>query len=468
MLKQFMREVSDLLGEERVISDPSDLEAYVRDYWPYLVIKEAKGARLEPRPKVVLLPETEDEVVEIVRSAEREKTVLIPYAGGTGVLGGTLGPDQDFVVIDLGRMNWIRWFDEEAGIVDVGPGTLLIELEKWLNDRGKSLRHYPQSLPEAAIGGLVATRSSGQYSTGYGSIENFVKGLNIVIPSIGLLRIPPAPRRSLLYPLKELFIGSEGTLGIITRVYLEAVDLQERSQKISWICDDFIKSLKVAKIIVRKRVSPELFRLFDNFETQITFGDEGSLSIGMIEGEKELVKSKYDTISRIVKLNGCKLVEDKKADVWLEERFDVIKKVKDLFKVGLAFETIEVSATWGRIIDVYKHTIESLLRLKEIEYAGAHSGHFYGSGAALYFTIVFDVEKLDGVYDKIWDVVMRTTNKYGGSIGHHHGVGIQRWKWIGLEYGNNGIKLMSAIKKALDPNGVVRDLMPFKTSRCKK
>ncbi len=459
MLERFKEKIAEILDEERVITDPQDLEAYTRDYWPYLVIKEAKDILNSRRPSLALLPESEEEIESIIELASKEKITLIPYAGGSGVLGGVIEPSKDFVIVDLGRMNWINWFDRESSIVDVGPGVLLTELETWLNEQGKSLRHFPQSYPEAMLGGLVATRSIGQYSTGYGGIERMVRGLNIAIPSIGILKIPPAPRRSLLYPLRELFIGSEGTLGIITRIYLEALDLPEYKLGITWKCTDFSQSVSLAKTLTRKGIAPELFRIYDNIETQILFNINGSISFGIIEGVKDVVDAKIKAIDKIINSVGCKKTNNESLEEWLRSRFDVIKTIKDLYSVGLAFDTIEVSALWNYILEIHSAVTNHVQRIDGVYYVGTHSGHFYYSGAALYFTIVFDVSKIDDIYEKIWDKVLRITKKYKGSIAHHHGVGLHRTKWIPLEYGYEGIEVLNKIKKCLDPINVMRN--PF-------
>jgi alkyldihydroxyacetonephosphate synthase len=462
LLESFIKKARRILGESRVITEEDYLEAYARDYWPYLVLKELTGIGPRYLPSAALLPETEDEVLEIVKIARDEGVKLVPYAGGSGVLGGTLCPEKGFVVIDLGRMNWIDWFDEDAGIVDVGPGALLSELEAWLNSRGKTLRHFPQSFPEAMIGGLVATRSTGQYSTGYGGIERMVKGLHVVVPTVGLIRVPPAPRRSFLYPLDQLFIGSEGTLGIITRVYLEAVDVPEEEEKVSWKCKDFKTSLELAKVLVRKNLAPELLRVYDVVESFVNFEMDGSVSLGIVEGVKDLVEHRLNIILNEVRSKNCELLGTEPVERWLSERFAVIKMIRSLLDSGLGFDTIEVSATWGKIMSVYNSVVRSLSEISSVHYVGTHSGHFYYSGAALYFTIVFDLKAIDKVYDIIWDSVMKNVNKYGGSISHHHGVGSYRWRWAELEYGVEGIKAMEMIKSCLDPEGVMRDRLPFR------
>ena len=455
-LEEFLREAKAIVGDEWVLTDPWDLVAYERDYWPLLIARDVRGEEAWPRPAAAVLPGGEEEVLEILESALRHSVCLVPYAGGTGVLGGALaGPEC--VVLDVARLDWIRWLDEEAGVVEAGAGAPLRAVEEWLNDRGWTLRHYPQSYPNALIGGLIATRSTGQYSTGYGGIEDRVKGLRVAVPGLGLVVVPPAPRRSLLLPLEQLFTGSEGMLGVITSAYIEALPEPECSLPLALGYESFWDALADARALVQKGLAPELYRVYDELETQTMFGGSGSLAIAVVEGDCMLVEARLEIYKRI--LRG-KLLDSGPAEDWLRERFNVVKVLRDLYKAGMAFDTIEVSATWSRLKPVYEAVKEALLGLEGVYYVSAHASHFYPSGAALYFTVAFDLSRADSVYDAIWDKALRATSSAGGSIGHHHGVGLHRLRWLELEYGRAGVELMRRIKEALDPKGVLRGRWP--------
>ena len=445
-----MEAVRGIVGDKWVYTDPWMLIGYERDYWPLIVALEAyKGLELG-RPAAAIAPGSEDEVALVVEEAVRHGVKLIPYSGGTGVLGGVIG-EGEWVALDLGRLRWIKWHDEEGGLVDVGAGALLVEVEEWLNNRGWTLRHIPQSYPTAMIGGLIATRSTGQYSTGYGGIEERIKGIRVVVPGYGLVDVRPAPRRSLLVPLEQLFTGSEGLLGVITGAYLEAFRVPECSRPVSWVLDSFSEALDAAKILVQSRIAPELFRVYDEMESGIYFNSTGSVVLGVVEGKCSIVEERVRVMNRLMGEP-----EPTYAEKWLRERFNVIGPVREAFNAGYAFETIEVSASWGRLKGVYKAVLDRASSIEGVYVVGAHAGHFYPSGAALYYTFLLDLGRVEDVYWSLWDNVMRAVHEKGGSIGHHHGVGRVRSRWLNLEYGQAGSDLIRRLKECLDPRGILR------------
>jgi len=452
-IKLFLDRARGIVGGEWVLEHPRDLQAYTRDYWPLLVTLEVEEGLTGGLPAAAVLPANEEEVVRLIDAAVEAGVRLVPYAGGTGVLGGAIAVEGE-VVLDLARLDWIRWHDSEAGVVDVGAGAPLRRVEEWLQERGWTLRHYPQSYPNALMGGLVATRSTGQYSTGYGGIECRVKGLNAAVPGVGLLRVPPAPRRSLLYPLEQILVGSEGTIAVITRVYLEALPRPECEVPLAYEYASFTDALLDAKALAQRGVAPQLLRVYDELESQAVLGTGSPTMIGVVEGPCTVVEALLEYIDSA--LRGVNAGSEP-AERWLRGRFDVIGMIRELHKAGLAFDTIEVSATWGRLLQVYEAVKDRLAGVEGIVYASAHASHFYASGAALYFTVVFDASRAREAYDAIWDAALRAARDAGGSIGHHHGVGVHRVRWLELEYGPVGVEVLRRIKRSLDPGGVLRD-----------
>jgi len=456
MIDRFLEEVEKRIGSDRVARDKQLVYAYGRDYWPLKLYEELIDHEIT-YPYAVVSPHTEDEVLEIVNIANEYRVRLVPYSGGSGVLGGILPKERD-VVINLGRLNWIRWFDEKSRIIEVGSGVLMIELERWLNNRGYTLRHYPQSMPNAMIGGLVSTRSTGQYSTGYGGIENFVKGLHIVIPNTGLLKIPPLPRRSVLIPLENLFIGGEGIYGIVTNVYLEVTEKPNYRIGFAFKTESFKESIDKSYRIMRNRVYPELYRILDEYETIFHYPELGwgSLNIGCFEGYIEDIL--YHKLKYVEEVYNGENIEDYFWR-WYKTRNDVIKWIYELYKNGLGFDTIEISSRWSNVLDIYQKVREKTLEINGVETVTGHIGHFYGSGVGLYFTFTLRLDKIREIYYKLWDTVLKTTHSLGGGISHHHGIGEIRMKYLTLEYGEEGLKTLEKIKNALDPNGILRKLI---------
>ena len=453
MLEKFLYELESILGSKKIYREYRKRYAYARDYWPYMLYKEYMYRGIK-YPYAVIAPESEEEVIQILNLASEYKVKIIPYGGGSGVLGG-IYIDDDTVVLDLGRLNWIRWYDEYSRIIEVGPGVIQLELEEWLRKRGYTTRHYPQSLPNATIGGLISTRSIGQYSTGYGGIENLIKGIHIAIPNLGIVRIRPQPRRSVLIPIEKMFIGSEGMYGVVTDAYLEVFREPKFKQAFTKVTDSFKEAIKYAYKLVDARIYPELLRIFDEYETIFHFPGAGwgSIMIGCIEGYyRDYIDSKMSLVERI--LDG--LDDEEYFWRWFETRNDVIKWIYELYKNGYGFETIEVSARWSGILDIYHAVREETLKLDGVDGASAHIGHFYNTGVGLYFTFIIRIENYTDIYFKLWDKVMKIVYKYGGGISHHHGVGYVRMNYIKLEYGEEGLKLLKMLKNMLDPNKVFR------------
>ncbi len=452
-ISEFLGELKELLDTWQIIEDPALLTGYERDYWPLIVGLEYSGRWTPTPPKATVLVDNEENVETVVYLAYKHKVPLVPYAGGTGVLGGAI-PLRDSVVVDVSPMNDYGWYDEEALVVYADAGTPLKHLEEWLNSEGYTLRHFPQSYPTALIGGLVATKSIGQYSTGYGGIEDIVLGLHIATYKYGLVKVRPVPRRSVLWSLKHMFVGSEGLLGIITRVYLQAKPLPECIIPLAYEFESFELAIKRASRSLHYRITPEILRIYDETESQAMFGVEKSLMIAVVEGLCDIVDARLKLMNKLLEKEP---IDSTYAEKWLNERFNVIEKIRDLAKIGLAFDTIEVAGLWGNLLKIHSEIVSKAPDIDGVMYASAHASHFYYGGAALYFTVVFDMNKLPTAYNEVWDLIETTTAKYGGTISHHHGIGLHRLKWITLDYGENGLNLLKDVKKAIDPEGIFRD-----------
>jgi len=208
-LGEFLKRVEEAV-EGRVASDADTLRIYSRDYWPLALLKESKGEEL-PRPLAVAWPERVEEVIRLVRLCNEYRVPFVPYAGGSGVIGGTMC--EGCLVIDVKRMNKVLHFSEEDALVVAESGVLVRRLEEFLNERGFTLRHIPQSYPEAALGGLIATMSTGQFSTKYGGIEELLMDLEAVAPDGGLIpmRRSIVPRAATGPDFKRLLVGARGS-----------------------------------------------------------------------------------------------------------------------------------------------------------------------------------------------------------------------------------------------------------------
>ncbi len=456
-LEGFLREL-----EERGIEYSVDewvRAAYSRDYWPLLVAGEAAGRR-PTLPGAVVRPRSGEEVVAVLEAAYRHRAPLIPYSGGSGVLGGAAPLSGREAVLDLSRLNRYRWHDRDSMIVYAEAGAYLWEVEEWLNRQGYSLRHYPQSYPEAMIGGLVSTRSSGQYSTLYGSIEDIVVGLEVAVPGYGLLKLPPSPRRAVGPRLEELFIGGEGVFGVVVAAYLGARPLPRSVYKGAFLFPSFREAMAFSKHVVQRSVPVAVLRVYDEAETSIHFGrvvgEWGSLALVLVEHSVEgVAASAWRAVEEAALDKRGRSLGTGPVEHWLSTRFAVTRDIAKLRGYGLWFDTVEVTLPWSTGLQAYTAMRDKLSRVEGVVSFTAHASHFYPWGYCLYTTVVFDATRgydaLVRAYMEAWETILVEARRAGGSISHHHNIGLHRAKWLGLELGGNGVALLERLRRAVDP-----------------
>jgi len=446
--REVVEKLREKLGERISVSEEA-LKLYSRDYWPLALLKEAKGEEL-PRPLAVVWPESAEEVVGIVRLLNEYAVPFVPYAGGSGVIGGTIC--GNCVVIDVKRMNRIISFSERDAVVLVESGVLLRKLEEYLNERKYTLRHVPQSYPEAAIGGLVATMSTGQFSTKYGGIEEMVLDLEAVTPDGKVIpfRRNLVPRAATGPDLKRLFVGSEGQLGIITKVALKVYPLPEYQWKRAYAFPSFISALEAMRELMLKGIVPAVARIYDRDDSAARFHDARDILLLIFEENvDELLKTKASVAQKIIESHGGIDVGEEYVEKWLETRFDVISEIKKLVvPLDLWFETIETSALWSNLPKVYEKFKREVRAVPGVYAVLAHASHFYTTGACIYFTITYDAR--EEVYWKMWEKAVKVLLENGATISHHHGVGLLRSKWVGEEIGES-LTYLRKIKEAWDP-----------------
>ncbi|MEM2787893.1 MAG: FAD-binding oxidoreductase, partial [Archaeoglobaceae archaeon] len=317
-------------------------------------------------------------------------------------------------------------------------------LEKLLNHRGFSLRHIPQSLFCSTVGGWVATASSGQFSTGYGNIENLLVSLKVVLPNGEILEERKTPRRAGI-DLKKLFVGSEGLLGVIAEVTMKIFELPKEVVKLSFEYNSIESALEDAKKFLK--LKPALMRIFDDEETLRYFDSESFSLILIFEGEnakKQAEKAKE--ISSGIEVEGY-------ADLWLEKRFDV----SDISKIGILgfiFDTIEVSCFWNSASKLYKAVIEAIRSVEGTVTASAHASHFYDSGLCFYFTFAGFPSEPEEYYREVWQKAITASLQNGGNITHHHGIGRLRKAWLRDEFGSY-LSFLKELKLLVDKNNIM-------------
>ncbi|MFN2376439.1 MAG: FAD-binding oxidoreductase [Candidatus Binatia bacterium] len=440
-----------------VVTDDEAVTARSRDYW----MRSLLESRIDGAPKAAVLarPASAAEVAAVLAYADRTRTPVIPYGLGSGVCGAVLASGNE-IILDLGRMDSILEINEESLWVRVQPGMRGSEFEAALAARGYTMGHWPQSIAISTVGGWCATRASGQYSTLYGNIEQMLLGCEVALAGGRLVKLPPVPRSATGPDLKHLLMGSEGTLGVFTeltfRIHPAAAKQLGRAYSMPTLRD----GLEALRLILRAGWTPAVTRLYDATEAGRNFAvnaDGKPVLLLMSEGEAARVEPEAAAMHDIVmKLGGVDRGEEPVTS-WLEHR-NHVPSFEKLLGQGLVADTIEVAIGWDRIGDLFETVNERGAKIDGVFAMSGHVSHCYTQGANIYFTFVAaeaDPRAALAIYDKAWRTTIETTIELGGTIAHHHGIGRVRKEWLRGELGDGGVALFSAVKRSLDPNGIL-------------
>jgi alkyldihydroxyacetonephosphate synthase len=337
-------------------------------------------------------------------------------------------------------------------------GTNGLAAEERVRADGLTIGHWPQSIALASVGGLVATRSAGQFSTGYGNVEDLVLALEVVLPDGTLLRTRETPRAAAGPDLRQLFLGSEGTLGVVTEVTFSLRPLPEASRGQSFHFADLAAGLEALRLLLSAGWRPPVARLYDAAESARNFPGacpEGRVLLALLhEGPEPLVEAQGAAAHALAARQGGQEAGSAPVEHWLEHR-NRVPSFRGFLEKGIVVDTIEVAATWSRVGPLYEQVVASLRQVEGLLTASAHSSHSYRSGTNLYFTFAVrpaDPKRMADAYRECWRRVMEATLAQGGGIAHHHGIGRVRREWLPAELGPGGLALLRAVKAALDPD----------------
>jgi alkyldihydroxyacetonephosphate synthase len=452
------QELARRVAPDAVAWDDAALAAHARDTWCLSVLRSMRG-QLTTRPLCVVSPSDQKQLIATLLYADEHRLAVVPFGAGSGVCGAVL-PGESAVVIDMRRINRLLELNETALTVRVQAGMMGNVLETALNESGYSMRHFPQSIDLSTVGGWLATRAAGQYSTRYGCIEDIVLSLEVVLPSGTVVRTPLGPRAATGPDLRQIFLGSEGTLGVFTEALLRIVPLPESSAPMSFTFDSMTAGLEAIRQIVRAGWRPPVVRLYDAVETARLFPaastTDNCILLLLSEGPKELVAAEQRACTKICEHGGGKSAGPEPVEHWIDER-NKVPTFESLLERGLVVDTIEVATTWDHIDELYREVIAALQQVKGIVVASGHSSHSYAQGTNIYFTFAAypeDKERAEATYLECWKQAMEATLRCHGTIAHHHGIGRLRLPWMHRELGA-GLDVLRKIKRTLDPNGIM-------------
>lgn len=437
---------------------------------PDLLRRKDRG--IQDAPDAVLLPGHDEAVAAILGYCSDRGIAVVPFGGGTNVTGGldpTRGQFGAVISLDLRRFNQLHSLDEVSGIAELGGGVTGPEAERLLGERGFSLGHFPQSFEFATIGGFAATRSSGQDSAGYGRFNDMILGLRLVTP-VGVWDLGRVAASAAGPDLRQLAIGSEGTLGVITKVRLRVHRVPETTRYEAWSFPDFATGVAALRAVTQIGTGPTVVRLSDEAETGVnlatheTIGENqnsgGCLGLTVFEGSAEHTESRHAETRALLQAHGGTSLGEEPAKTWEHGRFSAPYLRDSLLAAGALCETLETATDWSNIPALKAAVTEALT--SSLAESGTpalvmcHVSHVYPTGASLYFTVVAGQR---GNPLKQWwaakraacDAIMAT----GGTITHHHAVGADHRAWMRDEVGDLGVQVLRAVKATLDPAGIL-------------
>lgn len=439
---------------EKIVGGAALEEREVRDMWPLAIMDERSGkaaARV-----LVVRPSGRDQVVAILRWANGAGVTVTPMGGETGVCGA-LSPEAGELVLDMSAFDRILAVDETNLTCTCESGVNGLDLEKHLNARGLTLGHFPSSLPGTTLGGLIATRSSGQESSRYGSIEDMVLSLEVVLPDGTVAGPRPGPRSAAGPALHQLWLGSEGGLGVILGAVLRVHRTPESVLGRGYGFPDLASGLAAMRAIMQSGIKPLVLRLYDPEDTAFNGYDlpeGGCLLVVANAGLSSIARAEADAVKRLA--SGADDLGDAPWLRWQKHRFDLsAERLKSFLEPpGSYLDTIELAAPWTVLPDLHEK-VKPAIAVGGL--ALCHFSHAYEQGCCAYFTFggSGDSEQdARSAYMRAWEGAMTIALELGATITHHHGVGRVRARWVADELGG-WMRVWRSIKEGVDPNGIM-------------
>lgn len=457
-------ELVDIVGQDDLMTGAPDRLVYAVDhYWiPEMWVDRGQ---LPVLPDFIVHPETPEEVARILQLANTYRLPVTPWGGGSGSQGGSL-PIYGGIVLDLKKLNRILEIDEKSLTVTAQAGVNGQHLEWAVNQKGLTVGHYPASQRASTLGGWLAARGSGTLSTKYGKAEDIVLSLQVVLPTGEIIRTLPTPNHATGPSLLQLFVGSEGTLGVITEATMRADPLPEERRFRSFLFSSLADGLEAGRRIMTARLRPAVIRLYDEVSTEkqvkrvLGISAHGSYMVVGFDGFKEFVDLEEAKVMAVCTALGGKDLGSEAGWKWWNHRYDFYfpPRLKSLPRM---YGTTDTVATFAHIEEIYrakKEVIEGKYKDWGAYYL-AHFSHWYPWGAMIYDQFVVDEPPQDPheallLHNQIWADAARTSLAHGGVLNEHHGIGI-KLGWLMREQYGPAWRALQAVKDALDPNGIM-------------
>ncbi|HET9873501.1 MAG TPA: FAD-binding oxidoreductase [Propionibacteriaceae bacterium] len=484
---QLLEELRGAVGEQYATTDAMDriVHTYGKSIRDLLRLRAGDIPRV---PDVIVYPANEAEVQAVVDAVVAADAVLIPFGGGSNISGSLEPPAEEtrpVVSIDLGRMNKVLAVDEESGLARIQAGALGPDIEEQLVRKGWTLGHFPDSFTHSTLGGWVATRSSGMQSDKYGDIADITRGVRVVQAG-KLLVLRPLPSTSTGPSIREMILGSEGRLGVITEVAVQVHRIPEERVVLGYFFPSWDSGLAAMQEISTSDATPSITRVSDARETEFSFAtrrkssgvsslvskglmkvlerkgwDLSSICLSFIgfEGGKAHVTRNRGIVKSIVTKHGGIVVGKGPGQLYDQKKFDTPYIRDYLLDRGAAADVSETAAPWSKLQTLYTNTVAAVNRAyDELGISGwvmCHLSHSYHSGACLYFTFAFRHDGVDPLaqYEVVKSAIQQSFVDNDGTLSHHHAVGVEHAPWLEQDISAPGVHMVSGLLASVDPGG---------------
>ena len=465
LFTQILTELEDAVGRDNCSTRVVDKVTHSVDYF-WLSRMWADRGREMPLADFVVSPKDAQEVSKVLKIANYYKLPVTTWGGGGGTQGGAI-PVCGGILLDTKRMNKIYDFNEEGMYIECGAGAIYKHIEWAANEKGYSTMHFPSSLTCSTVGGFLAHRGIGVVSTKYGKIDDMVLQMEVVLPNGDIINTSSAPKHAAGPDLNQIFIGSEGTLGIITKAQIRIYFQPEVRRFRGFLFKDMHGAFQASRELLQI-FKPSVMRLYDEAETAslikkiVGVAKPGAFMNIAYEGKKELVDVEEKILLETFKKYGAEDLGSEYGEKWWDEKITFFYP-GHMMDLPQMFGTMDTIAPYDKIEEIYwamKKAIET--KFPNIRFI-AHFSHWYEWGSMIYDRFICDNPPQDPVeamrlHNEVWTTGVRTAIAHGGVVNDHHGVGIKLGRLMKEQYGP-AMQVFEALKKSLDPNGIMN---PFK------
>jgi alkyldihydroxyacetonephosphate synthase len=484
---ELLAELTDAVGAENVLTEDMDriVHTYGKSVRDLIRLRTSDIPRV---PDVVVYPGDESEVQLVVDRAVAANAVLIPFGGGSNIAGSLHAPADEtrpVISVDLGRLNRLIAVDEESGLARIQAGALGPDIEDQLRPLGWTLGHFPDSFTHSTLGGWIATRSSGMQSDKYGDIADITRGLRVVMPG-KLLVLRPLPSTSTGPSVREMILGSEGRLGIITEATVQVHRIPEKRQILGYLFPTWDSGLAAMQEISTSDARPSITRVSDGRETRFSFAtrkkssgisitslvskglmkvlerrgwqlDQSCLSFIGYEGAPSHVSREQSIVKAIIKKHGGIVLGKGPGVLYDQKKFDTPYLRDFLLDRGAIGDVSDTAAPWSKLKPLYDNVMaaanQAYAELGVVGWIMCHLSHSYHSGACLYFTFAFRHDNVDplGQYDRVKTAIQQAFVDSDATLSHHHAVGTEHAPWLEQDISAPGVHMIDGLFAAMDP-----------------